>query len=152
MRRLFVLAGVVVLLAATGLFIWYAASEEPTGPQLAIRDAYIPRPASPDVAAAYFTVTNRGDEDDTLQSVRASVAGEVMMHRNTGSRMEMVTSVRVPADGELSFSRGELHVMLDGVTRPLQVGDSVELVVRFEQSGEMRVRVPVRPIDYRPAA
>lgn len=152
MIRFFVLAGVAVVLAASGLFIWNALSDEPSGPRIEIRDAYIPEPASPDVAAAYFTVANGGDEADTLQSVRTPAAGEVMMHRNTGGRMEMVTELRVPAHGDLTFSRGELHVMLDRPTRPLRVGDSVELVVHFAAAGDVRVEVPVRPLDYRPGA
>lgn len=152
MTRLFVLAGAVIVLAASGLFAWYAVSEDTTGPRIEIRNAYIPKPASPDVAAAYFTVANDGDEDDTLESVRTPVAGAVMMHRNVGGRMEMVSSFPVPADGALTFSRGELHVMLDQLNRPLRVGDKVELTVQFAVAGDVQVEVPVRPINYRPGA
>jgi copper(I)-binding protein len=113
-------------------------------------DAYVPRPASPDVAAAYFTVIDEGGAGDELIGVGSDVAAETMMHRSTGQTMEMVGSVPIPAKGRLVFRPGGYHVMLQRPVRSLRPGDHVTLTLRFRRSASVTVRAPVEPIGYRP--
>jgi hypothetical protein len=58
--------------------------------------------------------------------------------------MKRVTSVAVPAGGEVTFKPGSYHVMLIGLKKPLKAGDTVELHLRFEKAGAIDVSAPVR--------
>jgi hypothetical protein len=58
--------------------------------------------------------------------------------------MKRVTSVAVPAGGEVTFKPGSYHVMLIGLKKPLKAGDAVELHLRFEKAGTIDVNAPVR--------
>lgn len=50
---------------------------------LTITGGYLPQPASPDVAAAYFTITNAGSSSDTITKVTSNVAHEVIPMQET---------------------------------------------------------------------
>ncbi|GLW08033.1 hypothetical protein Misp01_31630 [Microtetraspora sp. NBRC 13810] len=115
-----------------------------------VSQAYVPQPASPDVAAAYFTVTNTGGRPDTLKAVSSDVSGMTMMHRTTANTMEAVPSLTVPAHGKLVFSPGGYHVMIESPVRGLRQGDRVRLTLTFERAGRITVDAPVMPIGYRP--
>ena len=142
-------AGVVVVVAVTTVLVWapYARSN---APRLRVTGAYVPAPASPDVAAAYFTVLDSGRTGDVLTGVASDASAETMLHRSTGQKMEMVGSVRVPAHGRLVFAPGGYHVMLDKPVRRLRPGDHVTLTLRFRRSAAITVTAPVEPIGWRP--
>ena len=62
--------------------------------------------------------------------------GEVM-------RMRPVTDIPVPAGQTVELRPGGLHVMLIGLTGPLQQGSRVPLTLRFERAGEVQVELTV---------
>lgn len=126
------LAASAIAVAAAAVLIWapYARSE---APKLRVTGAYVPAPASPDVAAAYFTVLDSGRTGDVLTGVASDVSAETMLHRSTGQTMEMVGPVRVPAHGRLVFAPGGYHVMLDKPVRRLRPGDHVTLTLRLDR-------------------
>ncbi|MEV5749756.1 copper chaperone PCu(A)C [Actinoallomurus sp. NPDC052308] len=129
-----------------------ACSSGAGGPRLKVTGAYVPRPASPDVAAAYFTVTDSGDTGDELTGVTADVSAEAMMHQSTGHMMRMVDRVPVPAHGRLTFAPGGYHVMLEHPVRTLREGDHVRLTLRFRRSSSITVEAPVEPMGHGPEA
>ncbi len=143
-------AGLAVVLVAAILLVWKATASTPATPHLSVRDAYIPVPASPDVAAVYLTIRNTGGQADALLSARTDAAPEAMMHRDNGTTMIMLTSVPVPAHGQAEFARSDRHIMLDPLRRRLVQGDRVSLTLHFQRSADLTISVPVRPIDYRP--
>ncbi|GAB3971519.1 copper chaperone PCu(A)C [Actinoallomurus acanthiterrae] len=139
----------VVLLSATAVTL-DGCSAGPGGPRLRVSGAYVPRPASPDVAAAYFTVVNSGDSADELTGVTADVSAQAMMHQSAAGTMRMIERIPVPAHGRLTFAPGGYHVMLEHPMRSLRAGDHVRLTLRFRRSAAMTVEAPVEPIGYRP--
>jgi copper(I)-binding protein len=145
-RRTPLLAVGVVIVAAVAA---WTSSVPASRPDLRVVGAYVPQPASPDVAAAYFTVLDEGGAGDELTGVGSDVAAETMMHRSTGQTMEMVGSAAVPAKGRLVFRPGGYHVMLEKPVRSLRPGDHVTLTLRFRRSTPITVRAPVEPIGYR---
>ncbi|MCO5968382.1 copper chaperone PCu(A)C [Actinoallomurus soli] len=147
-RSLRAAAGLLALTAVTAA----ACSSGSTGPRLKVTGAYVPRPASPDVAAAYFTISDSGDKGDELTGVTADVSAQAMMHQSTGRTMRMVDRVPVPAHGRLTFAPGGYHVMLEHPTRSLREGDHVRLTLRFRRSASITVDAPVEPVGYRPGA
>jgi copper(I)-binding protein len=140
--------GGMTIAVIVALVVW-ASSTASRPPDLRVVGAYVPQPASPDVAAAYFTVTNSGGQQDELTGVTSDVSAETMMHRSTAQTMEMVRTLRVPAHGRLVFSPGRYHVMLEKPTRRLRQGDRVELTLGFRRSAAITVEAVVKPVGSR---
>ncbi|MCW2945111.1 MAG: uncharacterized protein JWR24_1828 [Actinoallomurus sp.] len=142
-------AGGMAIAVIVALVLW-ASSAASRPPDLRVVGAYVPQPASPDVAAAYFTVTNSGGEQDELTGVTSDVSAETMMHRSTAQTMEMVGTLPVPAHGRLVFDPGRYHVMMEKPTRRLRQGDHVALTLSFRRSAAITVEAIVKPVGYRP--
>ena len=114
---------------------------------LSVENVRVDRPPVPDQAAMYFVIDNGTGSADTLRSVRSNVATEVTMHesRVQGGTSKMVErpSVPVPARSRVTFEPGGLHVMLEGLHRPLEVGDSFDVTFTFARAGEVTARATV---------
>ena len=120
------------------------------GSTITIQDAYA-RAASPVARAggAFMVILNTGDTDDRLIAVETDVAKRAELHTNIegeGGVMQMrpvEDGFPVPAGGEHVLARGGDHIMLMGLTRPLNDGDTITLTLIFEEAGEVTVDVPV---------
>jgi copper(I)-binding protein len=105
------------------------------------------RPAASGNSAVYFVVRNAGGAD-RLIGVSSNVAGTAGMHSTTidaqgVARMVAVQAVDVQAGAEAKFAPGGLHVMLIGVTRPLEEGQEFPLTLTFEKAGAVTVEVAI---------
>ena len=113
---------------------------------LRIVRAYIPQPASPSVAAAYFTVENSGSAD-TLSSVSSDVTSNVGLHetveRGSVATMVSVQELAIPAHGSVVLSPGGRHLMLMSPARALRAGDVVQIELTFAGAGTVTLGVPV---------
>ncbi|RKN07235.1 copper chaperone PCu(A)C [Streptomyces radicis] len=112
-------------------------------PDLSARGAFIPEPATADLAAAFLTVENAGGTDDALTSVTSDIAGTVEIHETVDNAMRQVDALPVPAGGELDLARGGNHVMLMDLTSQPVEGDTVTLELHFETSDPIALDVPV---------
>ncbi len=114
---------------------------------LTITGAYIPQPASPDVAAAYLTVTNHGSRPDTITTVVTDVTSRVMPMTETNSggvgSMTDLSAVTVPAHGSVSLTPGHAHLMLEKPDRALTQGNQVRMTISFAHAGTVTLTVPV---------
>jgi copper(I)-binding protein len=101
-----------------------------------------------DVGAAYMVIENSGSATDRLLGVKSGAASDIEMHITTTeqgvSRMKMVPSLEIPAQGRLELKPGGLHLMLMGLKAPLKAGTSVSMTLRFEHAGSLDVTVPVK--------
>lgn len=140
--------------AGAALLLWPASGPGPTSsaaadltgpPKLTVSGAYVREPASPDVAAAYFSVRDSGGAD-RLTAVRASTPGTVELHANRAGKMTEVVTPRIPAGGRLDFQPGAYHVMLVGAGL-LKPGQHVKLTLEFATAAPLSVDAPVVPID-----
>lgn len=108
--------------------------------ELAVRNARVEPPAGGIAfeqggeATVTMTVVNRGEEDDTLESVTTEAAEEAVV-LDQGRPGE----VEVPAGG-ISDSAS---VVLRGLSEELLVGQYVELTLRFTRAGDVEALVPV---------
>ncbi len=150
-RKIFASCCKISSLAAAAL-IGAACSTRDAGPDpkaLEARSAWA-RPAdSGATSAVYFVLGNSGPSSDTLTSVESSgLSATTQMHVSTqrGSMMHMsqVTSLPVPADDSVAFRPLGAHVMLTGLQRPLAVGDTVSVTLRFVSGRSVEVRAGVR--------
>jgi hypothetical protein len=98
-------------------------------------------------SAAYFTIRNSGGADKLLSV--ASPAADASLHStsmdNGVMRMRPLQELDIPAKGTVELKPGGMHVMLMGLKQPLRSGDTLELDLRFEKSGNRKVNAEVRP-------
>lgn len=115
-----------------------------------IEDAYA-RAAMPSApsGAVYMVLRNDGTEDDRLLAASSEIATKTMLHGSTedaGGVMKMhghAGGVVIPAGGSHAFARGGDHLMLMGLSRPMEQGATIGLTLTFERAGEIRLEVPV---------
>ncbi|RKE20419.1 copper chaperone PCu(A)C [Streptomyces sp. TLI_171] len=145
-------AGLAAVLAAGAGVVAYQSADGSDAPRLTVADPYIPLPATPGgMGAGYLTVRNDGGAD-RLVSVSSPSAGSVTMHRSTDTSMEQVGAMEVPANGVLDLSRGGAHLMIMDWAKQPALGDELELDLRFAKAGTVVVKVPVKPLTYRPGS
>jgi periplasmic copper chaperone A len=119
---------------------------------IVVSGAYVREPASPDVAAAYFTVYNTTGTDDTLISV-ATGAGEsatVMTEDASGGMRESAAGLRIPAHSSVTLKPGKGHVMIEHLVGTLRPGQYVNLELDFANAGPVNVSAPVIAINAEP--
>jgi len=143
MKRLAVI-GIVLILAV----VVAACGGSSGGSGLILSDAWVRNPAIADQpGAAYLVIQNNGAADKLL-SVTSDIVQTIELHESmmSGNMMQMspVPNIEVPANGKVELKPGGFHLMLIGLTRPLKVGDKVQLTLNFEKAGRIPVTANVR--------
>ncbi len=111
-------------------------------------------------AQVYFRVLkNRSHRPDKLLSARTSLTtGMAWQHIDTiqgAVRKTTVAAIDIPAHADVPMRHNspQGHTLtLTGLPRPLAVGDRFSLWLRFEQAGEVEVKVVVQQPKDTPAA
>ena len=111
-------------------------------------------------AQVYFrALKNRGHRPDKLLSARTSLTtGMAWQHIDTTQgavRKTTVAAIDIPAHADVPMRHNspQGHTLtLTGLPRPLAVGDRFSLWLRFEQAGEVEVKVVVQQPKDTPAA
>lgn len=122
----------------------------PAWAEIMVKDPYV-RTSTPSsvTGAAFMMLMNTGDTDDRLVSATSSVAGRVELHthiedENGVMKMtEVEEGFVVPAGATYPLKRGGDHVMLMGLTEPLEQGAEITITLTFENAGAVEVQVPV---------
>ncbi|MFZ5854179.1 MAG: copper chaperone PCu(A)C [Chloroflexota bacterium] len=115
-----------------------------------ISDAWVRPAMGPDrPAAAYLVITNRSNQADALLSVSIPGASSVEIHETTTDAsgmmgMHPISRLEVPAGGTVKLEPGGYHLMIMGLTTPLEVGSKVKLELVFERAGTVVVEADVR--------
>ncbi|AWI29878.1 copper chaperone PCu(A)C [Streptomyces tirandamycinicus] len=139
-----VLAAALALSAGLGL-----AGCSASAPELKAGGAFMPQPVG-DMAAGFLTVVNEGDAADRLTSVTSSLSDDVQLHEAKDGRMQQVTSLPVPANGELKLERGGDHLMFLGIKKQPKQGEEVDVELHFEKSEPITVQLPVKDRTHNP--
>jgi copper(I)-binding protein len=113
-----------------------------------ITGAYLPQPASADVAAAYFTIEDTGDQADLLISATSAPAAQAaLMHESTTNGAESMATLTgglpIPAHGQVALAPDGYHLMLMSPATPLKQGGIVTLTLHFQHAGTVTLKVPV---------
>jgi copper(I)-binding protein len=108
-------------------------------------------PSSP-VAAAYMTIKNEGNADDKLLSVTSSISGSTMIHQTvideqSVARMEMVDALVIPAGKSVVLKPGGTHIMLMDLKEPVTGKEKIELDLKFENAGDIKIEAPVKKLS-----
>jgi periplasmic copper chaperone A len=107
---------------------------------------------SAQVAAGYMGISNEGDHADTLIGVEVGFAAKAMLHTTEFSAdgvasMKHVEALNIPADDTVVLEPGGYHIMLMGLTQPLNVGDMLPATLIFEHGGRVEIEFMVDPSD-----
>jgi hypothetical protein len=99
--------------------------------------------------AVFMRLVNEGNEADRLLGGTTDVAKVVEIHETVMQddimKMQMLPDgLEVPANGEVVLKPGGYHVMLIGMQRDLNVGDTFTIELQFEKSGTVTVEPQVR--------
>jgi len=135
-------ATAAVLLAATA-GCHAARGGSATSGTLVITHAVIPASPADAEASAFLVVENHGSAEVTLLGATSPDADSIQMHRVIGGQMQPALHVSIAAGSDVRFVPGGYHLMLAGLKRPLAIGDTIRLELRFEPGGAVTVRAPV---------
>ncbi len=114
-------------------------------PKIEVKDAWVREvPPTSKMSAAYMVIENKGKEADRLVDASNNVSEITELHETVEGRMRRVKAIEIPAGGKVELKPGGLHIMLINLKKPLKEGDTVELTLKFEKSGEVKVQAPVR--------
>ncbi|MET9391914.1 copper chaperone PCu(A)C [Streptomyces sp. NPDC006624] len=117
--------------------------------ELSVGSAYMPQPVSDDMAAGFFTVSNKGGAADELTSVTSDI-GQVTVHETVDGAMREVKSLTIPAGGRLELRSGGDHLMFEQLKRKPKEGQTVSVELHFAHSDPVKVEMPVKPATYTP--
>ena len=102
------------------------------------------------VAAGYLVIRNASASPDRLVGAASAIAARVETHvvekQGEVMRMREVKGYDVPAKGSFELKPGGPHLMLVDIGRPLKAGEKIPLVLRFQNAGEIRTDLEVKPL------
>jgi len=129
-------------------FFLLAACGKPAGPEIRMDDAWARATATGQTSAAvYGTIENGGKSADRLLTASSDRSAHAMLHEggmeNGIARMRMIERIDLAPGKPVELKPGGTHVMLTGVSEPLNPGQRFMLRLRFEKSGEIAVPVTV---------
>jgi len=99
--------------------------------------------------AAFMVIHNHGTTDCHITGARSDAAQRTELHTHQEDAQGVMRMIHVaegfplPADGERILARGGDHVMLMGLTRPLDDGDEVAITFIFADGSETEVMVTI---------
>lgn len=140
-RILFLLPLLAAMTLATG------ACADKSQPQIKDARIRLPPPGM-QMAAGYFQIENRSDQDLILSGVSGEGFKSVEMHETVQeqgvSRMRQREQVPIPAAGQVNFEPGGLHLMLFGIGQELSKNPDTQLQLRLSRADGSTLELPVR--------
>lgn len=143
-RTAAIAAGLALLIAACS-----GGSSGSGGGSMSAADPWV-RYTGPDVAAGGFMILeNAGDADDALVSASSPDFGSIELHETVEGgdgmmAMQPVASIPVAAGGTTELKPGSYHLMLFEPTGEIEIGQTVEITLAFEQGGTVTVQAEVQ--------
>ncbi|WP_065187680.1 copper chaperone PCu(A)C [Shewanella woodyi] len=103
-------------------------------------------PPSVPNSAAYFTLMNHGPSIK-LVGVETTFTDEAQLHTVLDEdgmvKMRQVSSFEIPKHGTLALNESGEHVMLMGLKQPLVSGETLELVLTFDDGSKLPINLVV---------
>ncbi len=146
-RRTLILAAVASLLAGAAFAAKAGAID--------ISGAWS-RPAPAGGNGVGYVVLANGGKADRLVSASTPVAGRVEIHESMvmGGKAMMhprPRGIELPAGKTVALKPEGFHLMLVGLKKPLKVGETVPVTLKFEKSGSVAVSFKVQVTAGAPA-
>jgi len=121
--------------------------KEPASPLVTIEGAWA-RVTKKGNVAVYMTLKTPPDQKDVLVGGKCEAADRIELHTHTHERgiMRMRPVEKMEVAGEKNLKPGGDHVMLMGLNKDLKVGQTINVTLHFEKTGDVAVSVPVKPV------
>jgi copper(I)-binding protein len=134
-----------LILRTTYICVFLNACSSASDP-ITIADAWAPAtPPGTTVGAVYMMIDAR--QADTLVGFSSPIANTVELHRTSleggVAQMRKVDSVVVSPNAPLALAPSGMHLMLHGLSAPLQAGQHITVILRFQEAGEVPTQVEV---------
>lgn len=98
---------------------------------------------------AYFTIRNSGPKADRLLKIQSPVIGKIELHQSMAEgdmmTMEPVSSLEIPAGGEVVFKPGSYHAMLFDMDKKALKKPTAIFIFTFEKAGKISVEAKITP-------
>lgn len=111
--------------------------------ELSIDKIYAKAPAGAKNGAVFMVIKNNLDGDIKLVGAKSSVANsaEIHTHKKVDGMMMMtqVDAIDLPKNAEVILAPGGLHIMLMGLKKPLNFGDSIDLTLQFSSGKSVKI-------------
>jgi copper(I)-binding protein len=129
-----------------GILIFLLSACEPSG-DIEVHNAWVRPTAQGENAAIYFAIHNHSQTSDELIGASTTITNTVEIHEssqvNDVIQMNMLTSIPLEADEEITFKPGGLHVMLIGIDQELEAGEHIGLILHFQKHEDILVNVHI---------
>ena len=118
---------------------------------LTIQDPYV-RLTPPNALAtgAFMIIRNTGKADRKLVKADSPVAKNVELHNHINEngimKMRQIQEIDVKANGQAELKPGSYHVMLIGMHKSLQEGESVPITLNFDDGTRLQINAPGRKL------
>ncbi|MFN7065994.1 MAG: copper chaperone PCu(A)C [Aquificaceae bacterium] len=114
-------------------------------PKIEVKDAWVREvPPTSKMSAAYMIIENKGKEVDKLVDASNNASQITEIHETVEGKMRRVKALEIPAGSKVELKPGGYHIMLINLNKPLKEGEKVEITLKFEKSGEIKVDAPVK--------
>jgi hypothetical protein len=138
--------------AALGLVLGLAVTASAQPPPLAVKDAWVrPAPAGQANTGAFMIIENLTASEVVIAGGETPTAKVLELHEmrddNGIMRMRKIEKLVVPAKGTVVLKPGGHHIMLIGVTQPLEPGAPVTLTLKLADGTAVKVDAKVRPLS-----
>lgn len=112
-------------------------------------------PTAP-AGGGFLKITNTGTTPDRLIAARSPASQQVQIHEmkmdgNIMRMRELAQGLEIPAGATVMLAPGGFHLMLMGLTAPLEKGKKVMLTLVFERAGSIDVELVVEAMGAAPA-
>lgn len=134
--KVVIASGVVALVALLAGAIWWVSQVSPQSP-ITVDNARVRLVPGGGPMAGYMEIGNHTDAPIRLVAAESPAFGSIMIHRSVvregQARMQHQSrGVEIQSGGSAVFKPRDLHLMLMQPQAELEVGDQVEVVLRFE--------------------
>ena len=128
-----------------------AACAPAAAPAISIEGAWgRPSASMPTAGSMYMVIKNSGDAPDTLLGGSSPACGSIEVHemvmKSDGTMgMNLIDKpLEIPAGGEVTLEVGGLHVMCIMKKDTFTPGNTVDLTLNFEKSGDKTLAVELK--------
>lgn len=144
-----------LLLALVGIVLPGGNASASAAEALKFEDVWARAASAGHMSAAYMTVANTGEFTVDIVSAHADVADKVELHETTTEitfvdgkisqvmRMEEVDVLTIASGETVQLKPGGLHIMLMGLTRDIEEGDTFTLTLQSSTGERIVIDVPV---------